>query len=315
MRNLPVDNNQSLTALDDQWGSSLKLSIIIATFRRPRQLESCLQALTTSRCERDSFEVIIVNDGGPEDELRPCLRVFENRFSIRLISQANSGPGTARNKGAAIAAADYLYFIDDDCLVEPDTLIAASAAVSNVRRAMIGGAILNRYPNNIYCTASQLITDLVYSYYNRDHARSRFFASNNMIVPKAQFLEVGGFDPAFRIAAEDRDFCRRWREAGYSMVFADSVQLVHGREQTLHSFLRQHFNYGRGAHAFHAQSREGLPALLERPFSFYRFIWPEVVNVLRNTTLRHRAQLIALLIICRVADAAGFFYQSLHKGK
>src|SRR5438105_13726768 len=92
-------------------------SIIIPTYRRPRQLATCLDAVSRIQYPKNSFEVLVVNDGVenlPSDVVQP----FNNRVNLRLLTQQHNGPAAARNTGAKNAKGQWLAFIDDDC--EPD---------------------------------------------------------------------------------------------------------------------------------------------------------------------------------------------------
>ncbi len=48
-----------------------------------------------------------------------------------------------------------------------------------------------------------------------------------MLMPLGLFLQLGGFDEAFRLHVEDLDLCRRTREAGYEVLVANDVKVVH----------------------------------------------------------------------------------------
>jgi GT2 family glycosyltransferase len=75
-------------------------------------------------------------------------------------------------------------------------------------------------PDNPFSTASQLLIDYLYEYYNIDSPQSLFFASNNFAVARKLFNQVGQFDLNFPLAAgEDREFCDRWLFHGYSLYY------------------------------------------------------------------------------------------------
>ena len=58
----------------------------------------------------------------------------------------------------------------------------------------------------------------------------------------------GGLDTAWRIAGgEDRDLCRRWSNSGRPLAEAPGAVVIHRQSMSWSRFLRQHFNYGRGA--------------------------------------------------------------------
>jgi glycosyltransferase involved in cell wall biosynthesis len=86
----------------------LKFSVIVPTFERPTQLAECLKALAGQDFS-GGFEVLIVNDGGKLDIVSVLSR-FSEALNIRLLEQENSGPASARNRGAREATAKALRF-------------------------------------------------------------------------------------------------------------------------------------------------------------------------------------------------------------
>jgi GT2 family glycosyltransferase len=97
---------------------------------------------------------------------------------------------------------------------------------------------LNLLNSNLYSTASQLICELAYNHYNQDSEEASFFCTNNMAVPKMNFLEIGGFDERFR-TAEDRDFCKRWKNYEFHMIYCPKAIIYHAHELTLTGFIKQ----------------------------------------------------------------------------
>ena len=120
-------------------------------------------------------------------------------------------------------------------------------------------------------SASQLLIEYLYDYFNIDVEGGRFFITSNLALPARAFRAIGGFDDSFPLAAaEDRDLCDRWREAGLAMLYADDAVVHHAHALGLRSFCRQHFNYGRGAFHLHcARAKRGESPLRVEPPRFY----------------------------------------------
>jgi glycosyltransferase involved in cell wall biosynthesis len=223
-------------------------SIIIPTYNRPRELATCLTALTRLNYRRDCFEVIVVDDGSavlPEAVVAP----FHNQLDICLLQQSNTGPSAARNTGAAQAKGQILAFTDDDCAPAPEWLQTLAARFATAPDPVIvGGRTLNALSDNLYATASQLIVEVGYIYHNADPNRARFFTSNNLALPTDRFHALGKFDTTFgTTASEDRELCGRWLHHGYRMIYAPEAMVYHAHTLTWRTFWRQHFNYGCGA--------------------------------------------------------------------
>lgn len=282
-------------------------SIIIPTYNRPKQIASCLESLTRLEYPRDRFEVIVVDDGS-KTTLESVAAPFYNQINVKLLRQRNSGPATARNTGAKQAQGQFLAFTDDDCMPSPNWLEKLEARFAQTPHCLIGGRTINALPHNCYSTASQELIDYVYKYYNAKPPGACFFASNNIALPTELFLNVGGFDTAFPLAAaEDREFCDRWLQHGYQMLYAPEVQIAHAHHLTLRSFWRQHFFYGRGAFCFHEvrAKRETKPISLE-PLSFYANL---LFYPLPQSQNWRSLQVSFLLGLSQVANAAGFFWE------
>lgn len=96
------------------------ISVIIPIYNASAYLPCmirCLQAQTTS-----DFEVLLINDGSTDDSGQICHEVAELDPRFRVISQANGGVSSARNRGIQSAAGDYVAFLDADDEIPPNYL-------------------------------------------------------------------------------------------------------------------------------------------------------------------------------------------------
>jgi len=283
-------------------------SIIVPTHRRPQELAACLDALRRLDYPRHLFEVVVVDDGEtvPEELIAP----FAEELRIVLYPQRQSGPATARNAGAGLSKSDYLAFLDDDCLPEKDWLKSFAENFKVDPEALLGGKTVNALPGNIYSTASQLLVDFLYEYFKRKESENLFFTSNNIAVSTTGFQKLNGFDPSFPLpAAEDRDFCRRWRKTGGRLRFIPAARIKHAHKLNFRGFLRQHFNYGRGAFHFHKlRSLDEHKKITPEPLGFYRKL---LFYPFQAAGKKAGAPLFILFFITQISTVAGFFYQKL----
>jgi glycosyltransferase involved in cell wall biosynthesis len=286
-------------------------SVIIPTYNRPKPLAACLRSLKELAYPRDRFEVIVVDDGSSES-LEPVVKPFRGQLDLTLLAQSNAGPATARNTGAARAKGDFLAFTDDDCAPASNWLTALAARFAAGPDCLIGGRTLNALRRNPYSAASQLLIDYLYSYYNSAADELSFFASNNLAMPTTCFHEVGGFDATFPLAAgEDREFCDRWRHCGYRLTYAPEAVIYHAHALTLRTFLRQHFNYGRGAYYFHrARAQRGQERIRVEPLPFYLKIVSYPFAQARGW---QSPLLAALFVASQGANALGFWWERLNQ--
>jgi GT2 family glycosyltransferase len=278
-------------------------SIILPTYNRPEQLATCLRSLVCLDYPRDHFEVIVVDDGS---KISPKTLVdsFDKQLDITLLMQANAGPASARNTGAARAKSEFLVFLDDDCTPAPDWLLKLAARFAATPARMIGGKTLNALSDNPYATASQIIIDFVYTHYNDNPDKARFFSSNNMAIPTDQFRALGGFNVTLR-TSEDRDLCERWLYHGYQMSYAPEVLIYHAHALTFRTFWRQHFNYGRGGFRFRQRlaQRDQERIKLETKLFYLNMFWYPFAQVRGFRGI----WLSVLSVVSQLASMLGFF--------
>ena len=97
----------------------MKLSVIIPVYRADATLKRCVESVLSQDCE--SIEVILVDDGSPDDCPRQCDDWAQRDARIRTIHKANGGLSDARNAGLEIATGDYMTFVDADDYLAPNT--------------------------------------------------------------------------------------------------------------------------------------------------------------------------------------------------
>ena len=291
--------------------NGVAFTIVVPTHGRPAALGRCLRSLTQLEFPHSTYEVIVVDDGemlssGDQDALRSAA----GEVSLSIVSQARCGPATARNAGARLARGRYLAFTDDDCTPARDWLTCLARQLAAHPGALVGGATLNALPAVAFSTASQLLIDYLYDYYHVEMTGARFFTTNNMAMEADAFRTLGGFDGSFPLAAgEDREFCERWQRSGRPLIYAPDAQVAHAHELGLPGFVRQHFNYGRGADFLH-RSRARAAHHLRRPrlepLSFYLNL---VRYPLGRARLRQAMPLAALMCVSQAAYGVGYALQ------
>jgi glycosyltransferase involved in cell wall biosynthesis len=278
-------------------------SIIIPTLNRPKALERCLEALSDLDYPRDCFEVIVVDDGSVFS-LENIVELFCDRLEITLCDEPHAGPAAARNKGVSRAKGEFLAFTDDDCRPDRRWLRFLAGCLEADPDSIVGGRTINALIANAFSTASQIVVDYLYDYYQNISTPS--FTTNNLALTRRTFQGVGGFDTGFPFAAgEDREFCGRALSQGKKLVFCSNAVIYHWHRLTFAGFWRQHFRYGQGAFWFR-EKVGGKNKSLE-PLMFY-------INLVLSPFIR-RSQwpvlMFGLLIVSQAANALGFFKQKL----
>lgn len=94
----------------------MMLSLVIPLYNVEKYISKCLDSCINqvNTVLGKDYEIIIVNDGSPDNSAEIALEIITNKPGCRLINQANKGLGGARNTGLGHAAGEYIWFIDSD---------------------------------------------------------------------------------------------------------------------------------------------------------------------------------------------------------
>lgn len=94
------------------------LSIIIPVYNVEAYIRQCLDSIFTEENAVLPYEVIVVNDGTPDNSMAIVEQFAESHENLHVISQKNKGLSVARNTGLTMAQGEYVWFVDSDDWIE-----------------------------------------------------------------------------------------------------------------------------------------------------------------------------------------------------
>ena len=95
-----------------------KISVIVPIYNTEKYLKRCFDSILSSTYE--NLEVILVDDGSPDNSGKICDEYAARDSRIRVIHKKNGGLSSARNAGLDIATGDYVTFVDSDDYIASD---------------------------------------------------------------------------------------------------------------------------------------------------------------------------------------------------
>ena len=107
----------------------MRFSVIVPVYNVEDYLEACVASVLAQSCQ--DYELILVDDGSTDQSGALCDQ-FADQYGCRVIHQKNGGLGAARNTGISAATGDYLFFLDSDDFISPDTLQGLSEEMDRV---------------------------------------------------------------------------------------------------------------------------------------------------------------------------------------
>ncbi len=97
-----------------------KISIIIPIYKAEKYLKTCLDSVINQTY--DDLEIILVNDGSPDDSGKICEEYSKIDNRIIVCHKENGGVSSARNKGLELASGEYIIFVDADDYLDKRTV-------------------------------------------------------------------------------------------------------------------------------------------------------------------------------------------------
>jgi GT2 family glycosyltransferase len=214
-----------------------KVSVIVCSYNGGQTLDDCLHSL--HNLNYPNYEVVLVDDGSTDSTPEIAAR----HPWIISIRQENKGLSVARNVGAARSTGDIIAYTDSDCMADPDWLYYMVGTLLGGDYAGVGGPNISPPAQNWVqaCVAAApggpshvLLTDVV----------AEHIPGCNMAFHRWAFDRAGGFDPDYRKAGDDVDFCWRLQQDGGVIAFSPAAIVWHYRRFTLQAFRKQQEGYG-----------------------------------------------------------------------
>ncbi|WP_455613334.1 glycosyltransferase [Bacteroides congonensis] len=100
----------------------IELSIIVPVYNVEQYLLRCLESLFVQGMDESEFEVVVVNDGSPDNSLNIAENFAGQHTNVKVITRSNGGLSAARNTGLEHSEGQYIWFVDSDDFIEPNTV-------------------------------------------------------------------------------------------------------------------------------------------------------------------------------------------------
>ena len=242
--------------------SAHHFSIVIPTYKRLPMLLRVLDALESQQAAPE-FEVIVIDDGSGDDTASVMEARRAKHYALTFRSQANAGPGRARNHGVSIATGRYVLFIGDDTVPE-SRFLAEHARVHHDANDDRHVACLGYtgWPATERVTAfMDYINDygLQFGYkliHDGDTVPFNFFYTSNISIDR-QLLGSEPFDTTFPAAAwEDIELAFRLDALGLKIRYNGRAVTRHYHPMTIDSFARRQYTVGRSGAIFYRKHPE-----------------------------------------------------------
>ena len=223
------------------------VSAIIVNYNAGELLYACVNSLLNCPLK---IEIIVVDNASSDGSLE-ALNDFAETTIIR--NQANIGFSAGCNVGVKHANADYLLFLNPDCSITPDAIEQMLSCLQTHQQAgMVGGLLVNSdgteqaggrravpTPWRSFVRAFGLSKlgnqwpRLFFDFYLHKQPlpiqpiEVEAISGACMLVKRDAVNDVGLWDEGYFLHCEDLDWCMRFRQKGWTIMFVPTARIIH----------------------------------------------------------------------------------------
>jgi N-acetylglucosaminyl-diphospho-decaprenol L-rhamnosyltransferase len=242
----------------------VSVSVILVSYNTVDLTIRAIECVYASmRCCSFPVDVLVVDNASRDNTVPSIKAKFPN--VILIESDTNLGFGAANNLAVASSASEYVLLLNTDAFLQPESLTVLEHYMrSNPLVGVVGSTILNadgtvqtaawNFPTPVqsfyeYSGLCNLLPSIPivggYRKWRHDYSKSVPWLIGACILIRRQvFIDIGGFDSAFFMYAEETDLQKRIRAAGYDIHICADTKVVHmgGGSGTLESdSVRRYF--------------------------------------------------------------------------
>lgn len=217
----------------------------IVNYNAGAHLERCVQSLLSTSTVEDIY---IVDNASSDDSLRRVEVRDTPADKVHVLRNAqNRGFASGVNQFLELASAEYLLIVNPDCAVNTETVSKVCAALDAAPKAGMAGCLLQNPDGSEQRGGRRNIPDHARSlrriFYGSARANRGFdlvgmplptetveveaISGAFMLVRRAALAQVGFMDEGYFMHCEDLDWCLRFRQAGWKILFVPDATAVH----------------------------------------------------------------------------------------
>jgi glycosyltransferase involved in cell wall biosynthesis len=264
----------------------MKVSLVIPGRNVAGTIKRCLESVVPLLGRSGLEEIIFVDDGSVDT----TAEIVQN-YPVLYVWQEAQGPGAARNTGWRAAKSELIWFLDADCIAEPDALSILLEHMKTPQIVGAGGSYENAHEDVLLAC---LIHEEIIERHRRMPLIVSFLATFNVLYRRDMLDRVNGFDEKY-MKAQDAELAYRIRQIGGKLAFDQRSRVKHHHPRKLSSYLRT--QYSQAYWRVHLYARHPVRMMGDSYSSLIDHLQPVLAIVA-----------LGILPLCLFLPLSGFFF-------
>jgi GT2 family glycosyltransferase len=217
---------------------ALELSVIIVNYNGQSYLKNCIQSLQVNLANLQ-YEIIVLDNNSADDS---CSYLRKNHPEVVLIeSKINFGFGKGNNEAVKMAKGAFLLLINNDTIVldnlkpvlqylkADNTIGAIGINMRNAKKEYL--PVAGVFPNFSNMFQMKKLLDINTEFKSGNFENSFYevdwLSGSFLMMQKANFELIQGFDEDYFLYVEDVDFSKRLQKANLKRIFLPNYHYIH----------------------------------------------------------------------------------------
>jgi len=230
---------------------SVEISVIIVNYNSGRFLQKCVDSVFDTN---EDVEVIVVDNASTDNSVIRLESALPNETRLQVISNSsNLGFAKACNTGTQNTSGQYLFYLNPDCILDRNAILEMlSSFKSDPTVGMVGGLLTD--PDGTEQGGGRRAVPTPWRSFVRAFGLSRFanrwprlffdfhlhkqplpeqpieveaVSGACMLVRREALEDVGPLDEGYFMHCEDLDWCMRFRQKKWKILFVPTAKIIH----------------------------------------------------------------------------------------
>jgi len=212
---------------------AVDVTVVLCTFNRAHWIGQTLRSLFTQHTAGEfTYEILVVDNASTDDTPKVIAAVTrETSLPVRCVREPRPGPSAARNRGIAEARGEWLAFLDDDELADPQWLRELLTIARQRQVRVAGGAVHLILAEARGGELSPAVARVLAPGGHRRHVcrltPQYALNSGNQLIHRSVFDEIGGYEETWTEGGEDTELFLRMFRRGLAAWYTPRAIVKH----------------------------------------------------------------------------------------